>query len=54
MARDAQVRVSVRVPAEHAVALERKAEKEDRTLSAEIRRLIRSYVEQLESGPGMA
>ncbi len=38
------VRISVRVPAEQVGALERIAAQEDRTLSGEIRRLIRLYL----------
>lgn len=36
-----QIQVSVRMPAELVSALERRAEAEDRTLSAEIRRIAR-------------
>jgi predicted DNA-binding protein len=39
---------SVRVPAEHLQALERVATEEDRTVSAEIRRLIRRRVEDFD------
>ncbi len=38
------VQVSVRVPAEQVGALERLAAEEDRTLSGEIRRLIRLHL----------
>jgi hypothetical protein len=41
---------SVRVPAVHLHALERLATEEDRTVSAEIRRLIRGRVEELDRG----
>jgi predicted DNA-binding protein len=54
MSQQGQVRVSVRMPAAHAAALEQKAEREDRTLSAEIRRIVRRYIETLEKGPEMA
>jgi hypothetical protein len=47
MAKEDQVRVSVRMPAAHAEALERTAELEDRTISAEIRRLVRRHLESL-------
>ena len=36
-----QVQISVRMPADLANALERRAEEEDRTLSAELRRIAR-------------
>ena len=39
-----QVQMSVRVPAELAQALEKVAEREDRTVSAELRRIIRQHV----------
>lgn len=39
-----QIQMSVRVPVELAEALERVAEKEDRTVSAELRRIIRRHV----------
>jgi hypothetical protein len=42
---DQTVQFSVRLPAAHLSALERLAEEEDRTVSAEIRRLVRHYVE---------
>lgn len=38
------VQISARIPAELAVELERAAEQEDRTLSAELRRAIRQYL----------
>ncbi len=41
---DEHVRITVRVPAEQVGALERIAEKGDRTLSGEVRRLIRLHV----------
>lgn len=41
-----QVRVSVRMPVGYAEALERKAAEEERTVSAEIRRLIRRHIEE--------
>jgi hypothetical protein len=40
-----QVRVSVRMPVAHAAALEAMAAEEDRTISAEIRRMVRRYIE---------
>ena len=40
----AQVQVSVRIPAEQVGALEQIAQEADRTLSAEIRRLVRQHV----------
>jgi len=43
-----QVQMSVRVPAELAEALERVAEREDRTVSAELRRIIRHHVSSSE------
>lgn len=43
-----QVQVSIRMPATHATALEKKAAEEDRTVSAEIRRLVRQYVSPVE------
>ena len=39
-----QVQISVRIPAEQVGALERIARDADRTLSAEIRRLVRQHV----------
>jgi len=45
MAERETVQFSLRLPAEHLSALERKAADEDRTVSAEIRRLIRRYIE---------
>jgi plasmid stability protein len=36
-----QIQISVRMPADLVSALERRAEQEDRTLSAEIRRITR-------------
>jgi len=44
---DRQVQMSVRVPAELAEALEKVAEREDRTVSAELRRIIRQHVAQV-------
>lgn len=41
---DEHVRITVRVPAEQVGALERIAQQEDRTLSGEIRRLIRLHL----------
>jgi hypothetical protein len=38
------VQISARIPAELAAGLERSAEREDRTLSAELRRAIRQYL----------
>ncbi len=49
-----QVQVSVRVPVELAEALERVAEKEDRTVSAELRRIIRQHVTGCEPLRGAA
>jgi hypothetical protein len=45
MSEQGTVQFSVRLPAAHLSALERLAEEEDRTVSAEIRRLVRRYVE---------
>ncbi|HWY18001.1 MAG TPA: ribbon-helix-helix protein, CopG family [Solirubrobacteraceae bacterium] len=45
MEQQEQVRVSVRMPEAHAVALEAMAAEEDRTISAEIRRMVRRYIE---------
>jgi hypothetical protein len=39
------VQFSVRLPVAHLSALERLAEEEDRTVSAQIRRLVRRFVE---------
>ena len=39
-----QVQMSIRLPADLAEALEKKAKSEDRTVSAELRRLIRRHV----------
>jgi predicted DNA-binding protein len=36
--------ISVRIPSEQAQALEKIANEEDRTVTAEVRRLIRNYV----------
>lgn len=38
------VQISARIPREHEEALRRRAERNDRTLSAEVRRAIRLYV----------
>jgi plasmid stability protein len=43
---EAHVQVSVRVPAEHVKALEQAAAEQDRTVSAELRRIIRQHVSQ--------
>ena len=43
-----QTRVSVRLPADHAEVLEQRAAEEDRTVSAEIRRLVRRYVTEVQ------
>jgi hypothetical protein len=40
--------ISIRVPAVVAVALERVAASQDRSLSAEVRRLLRRHVEEAE------
>jgi hypothetical protein len=45
---DGQVQVSFRISAALAAALERVAANEDRTVSAELRRLIRRHVAQIE------
>jgi hypothetical protein len=39
-----QIQISVRMPADLVSALERRAEEEDRTLSAEIRRIARRAI----------
>jgi predicted DNA-binding protein len=39
-----QTQISVRVPSEHVEALEDLARKEDRTVTAEVRRLIRQHL----------
>ena len=41
---NAQVQVSFRIPADLAAALEKVAAREDRTVSAELRRMIRRHV----------
>lgn len=51
IAEEEQTRVAFRVPASLIDALERVAEKEERTLSAEIRFLIRRRVEESEGLP---
>jgi predicted DNA-binding protein len=38
------VQISARIPAELAAGLEESAEREDRTMSAELRRAIRHYL----------
>jgi predicted transcriptional regulator len=38
------VQISARIPAELAAGLEQSAEREDRTMSAELRRAIRQYL----------
>jgi predicted DNA-binding protein len=38
------VQISARIPAELAAGLEQSAEREDRTISAELRRAIRHYL----------
>jgi hypothetical protein len=43
-----QVQVSFRLPADLATKLEQVAEEQDRTVSAEIRRVIRSHVTETE------
>jgi predicted transcriptional regulator len=42
--RSQYVQISARIPAELAAGLEQSAEREDRTLSAELRRAIRQYL----------
>jgi predicted DNA-binding protein len=42
--RSEYVQISARIPAELAAGLEQSAEREDRTLSAELRRAIRHYL----------
>jgi hypothetical protein len=42
-----QARVSIRLPADHFEVLEQRAAEEDRTVSAEIRRLVRRYVTEV-------
>jgi hypothetical protein len=49
-----QVQMSLRLPAELAVALEQVAKSEDRTVSAELRRLIRRHVCEAGVVPGGA
>lgn len=49
-----EVRVSIRMPSDHADALRQRAVEGDRSFSAEIRRLIRCAVEGAEKGPEMA
>ncbi len=48
MTKNETVQFSIRVPAEHLSVLERRATDGDRTVSAEIRRMIRRYVEAKE------
>jgi len=48
-ARDRNVHVTVRVPAALAVAFGEAASREDRTVSAELRRLMRQHVARLET-----
>lgn len=43
-----QTRISVRLPVEHVRVLKRRANEEDRTVSAEIRRLVRCYVTEIQ------
>jgi predicted DNA-binding protein len=45
-----QVQMSVRLPADLAQALEQAARSEDRTVSAELRRIIRRHVLELRQG----
>jgi hypothetical protein len=54
MPAEQQVRVSVRMPFALADKLERMAAEEDRTLSAELRRLIRRHVETAERKEAVA
>jgi hypothetical protein len=49
-----QVQISARMPADLVSALEQRAEKEDRTLSAELRRAIRHYLTGLSPEAGAA
>jgi predicted transcriptional regulator len=44
MAEQDHVQISARIPADLAKQLERRAEQEDRTFSAELRRAIRLYL----------
>ncbi len=44
-----QVQLSFRIPADQAAALEKAAASEDRTVSAELRRMIRRYLAQLQT-----
>lgn len=46
-----QVQVSFRIPADHADALERVAALEDRTVSAELRRIIRRHLQAEDQLP---
>jgi len=48
------VQVSARIPAELASGLEESAAREDRTLSAELRRAIRQYLAAPTIGAGVA
>jgi predicted transcriptional regulator len=41
-----QIQFTIRLPEKHVEALRERAEREDRTASAEIRRLVRQYVEE--------
>ncbi len=49
-----QMRVTVRIPTTLVAALERVAAEEERTVSAEIRRLIRLRVDEFGAGLGKA
>ena len=48
---DRQVQVSFRMPESQAAALEKVAASEDRTLSAELRRIIRRHLETQDALP---
>lgn len=43
---ESQTRVSVRMPSAYVKALEKAAAREERTVSQEIRRLVRHHIEQ--------
>jgi predicted transcriptional regulator len=48
------VQISARIPAELAASLEQLAEREDRTMSAELRRAIRHYLTGPIANAGVA
>lgn len=47
-----QGQLSVRIPSEYMEALRTMAQEEDRSLTAEVRRIIRAYLQERDRLPG--